>query len=74
MIDQMSNREKNYQVELVEEGTILHVQIAGETIGDVTQKDGLYLAKNVWDNFLGDFKKQDQAVMAVISNFNLRQA
>ncbi|MDN6966990.1 DUF2969 domain-containing protein [Oenococcus sp. UCMA 17063] len=70
----MSNREKNYQVELVEDGAIVNVQIAGKTIGNVTLKNNLYLAKNSWDSFLGDFKKQDQAVMAVISNFNLRQA
>ncbi|AZZ60279.1 DUF2969 domain-containing protein [Oenococcus sp. UCMA 16435] len=70
----MSNHEKNYQVELVEDGAIINVQIAGKTIGNVTLENNLYLAKNSWDSFLGDFKKQDQAVMAVISNFNLRQA
>ncbi|MDN6899407.1 DUF2969 domain-containing protein [Oenococcus sicerae] len=70
----MSNREKNYQVELVKEGDALSVQIAGETVGKVTQKEELFLARNSWDNFLGEFKKQDQAIMAVISNFNLRQA
>ncbi|ABJ56606.1 DUF2969 domain-containing protein [Oenococcus oeni] len=70
----MSNREKNYQVELVEDGAIINVLIAGKTIGNVTLQNDLYSAKNSWDNFLGDFKKQDQAVMAVISNFNLRQA
>lgn len=70
----MSNREKNYQVELVNEGDALSVQIAGETVGKVTQEEELFLARNSWDNFLGEFKKQDQAIMAVISNFNLRQA
>ncbi|MDV7715729.1 hypothetical protein ATX62_03275 [Oenococcus oeni] len=70
----MSNREKNYQVELVEDGAIINVLIAGKTIGNVTLQNDLYSAKNSWDSFLGDFKKQDQAVMAVISNFNLRQA
>ncbi|MFT8325360.1 DUF2969 family protein [Oenococcus sicerae] len=70
----MSNREKNYQVELVKEGDAVSVQIAGETVGKVTQKEELFLARNSWDNFLGEFKKQDQAIMAVISNFNLRQA
>ncbi|KGO32063.1 DUF2969 family protein [Oenococcus alcoholitolerans] len=72
----MSGNQKQYQVEIVEEGDRLSVRIGKQVAGSVSfdKNSGQYQATNFFEKFIGDFKKEDQAVMAVISSFNLRQA
>ncbi len=69
----MSSSKKSFQVEVLKGNESLNVCIEKKSIGKILTKNNLFQALDIYNNFLGNYKREKQAIYAVIANYNLKK-